>query len=212
MGRAVITAEQVAEAKTAGRLVVPPGAIITQLAKDSAADLGVQFVDQSQATAGPAPSMTGTSPSDDLTTRVKQILTVLLANGGAGSSGPTTAGGRGVKLARQADARLEPFGYPGPGPEMKVCTGDVVTADDGSPVAVGYMTLTEGTFPWHLTYDEVQVVLEGELHIGTSDGVKIARPGDVLYVPKDSHITFGTPSWTKFVYVTFPANWEDQIS
>lgn len=69
------------------------------------------------------------------------------------------------------------------------------------------MSLTAGEFPWTLTYDEVQVVLEGELHIGTQTGTKVGRPGDVLYVPKGSAITFGTPSWAKFVYVTFPADW-----
>ena len=42
-------------------------------------------------------------------------------------------------------------------------------------------------------------------------GDQIGRPGDVFYVPKGSSITFGTPSWAKFVYVTFPANWEEQF-
>ena len=72
------------------------------------------------------------------------------------------------------------------------------------------MTLTAGSFPWTLNYDEVQIVLEGELHIGTPDGVRVGRPGDVLYVPKGSTITFSTPTWAKFVYVTYPADWESQ--
>ena len=90
-------------------------------------------------------------------------------------------------------------------------TGDVVTSDDGSPMAAGYMTLTEGSFPWEFSYDEIQIVLEGELHIGTPEGTRIATPGDIMYVPKGSRITFGTPSWTKFVYVTFPADWESGL-
>ena len=32
-----------------------------------------------------------------------------------------------------------------------------------------------------------------------------------MYVPKGSSITFGTPSWTRFVYVTFPADWESGL-
>ncbi|HEY0775154.1 MAG TPA: hypothetical protein VGD51_13780 [Nocardioidaceae bacterium] len=26
-------------------------------------------------------------------------------------------------------------------------------------------------------------------------------------MPKGSSITFGTPSWTRFLYVTYPADW-----
>ena len=118
---------------------------------------------------------------------------------------------RPVKLCRAADAATEPFPYPGPKPGQQVRTGDVVTSDDGSPMAAGYMTLTEGSFPWEFSYDEIQIVLEGELHIGTPEGTRIATPGDIMYVPKGSRITFGTPSWTKFVYVTFPADWESGL-
>ena len=33
------------------------------------------------------------------------------------------------------------------------------------------------------------------------------EPGDVIYIPRGSHITFGTPSRARFVYVAFPADW-----
>lgn len=204
MGRAVISDAQVRAAATQGRLVVPPGALVTPLAKESAADLSVELLTQEQAGLVPTSALS----HSDLTARVESIVTALLANGGgAGNPGLTTRP-RHVKLARQADVTPEPFGHPGPGPDMKVATVDVISSDDGSPMAAGYMTLTEGTFPWEFTYDEIQVVLEGELHIGTPEGVRIGHPGDIFYVPKGSRITFGTNCWTKFVYVTFPADWE----
>ena len=71
----------------------------------------------------------------------------------------------------------------GPPPGMQVATGDVVTDADGAPMAAGYMTITQGSFPWTLNYDEVQIVLEGELHLGGDAGGKVGRPGDILYVP-----------------------------
>jgi ethanolamine utilization protein EutQ len=92
-------------------------------------------------------------------------------------------------------------------PQMDVRLRDVVTAADGSPVAAGVMSLREGSFPWELTYDEVQLVLEGELHLGTDEGTVVGLPGDLLYVPKGTRLTFGTPSWTRFLYVTYPAEW-----
>lgn len=211
MGRSAITCAEVRAAGPGGSLAVPVGGIVTPLARDLAVELGVCLVEASPGS-GPAVTPAPPDPSqDDLQQRVHAIVTSLLAAGGAGSTGPTRAG-RPVKLVHGAQARLEPFGYPGPSPDQQVMTTDVVTSADGAPMAAGYMTLTRGSFPWSLSYDEVQVVLEGELHIGTPEGVRIGRPGDILYVPKGSQITFGTPSWARFVYVTFPANWEEQLS
>lgn len=105
---------------------------------------------------------------------------------------------------------LDPFPLPGPPPELDVRLRDVITAEHGAPVAVGVMSLRAGSFPWHLTYDEVQVVLEGELHLGTDAGTVIGLPGDVLFVPKDTQVTFATPGWTRFLYVTYPAAWSER--
>ena len=74
-------------------------------------------------------------------------------------------------------------------------------------MAAGVMSLRAGSFPWTLDYDEVEYVIEGELHITTATQRVIGRPGDVIAVPKGSSITFGTPAWAKFVYVTYPADW-----
>ena len=74
-------------------------------------------------------------------------------------------------------------------------------------MAAGMMSFRAGSFPWTLNYAEIDLVLEGELHIETTKGTVIGKPGDVLYIPEGSGISFATPSWTKFFYVTFPAEW-----
>ena len=56
----------------------------------------------------------------------------------------------------------------GPPPGMQVATGDVVTDADGAPMAAGYMPITQGSFPWTLNYDEVQIVLEDDLDGGAN--------------------------------------------
>ena len=38
----------------------------------------------------------------------------------------------------------------------------------------------------------------------------LLQSGDVIYIPKGSSITFGTPNWTRFVYVVFPVNWNEK--
>jgi ethanolamine utilization protein EutQ len=84
---------------------------------------------------------------------------------------------------------------------------DVVTSEDGSPMAAGYMALDRGEFAWALTYDEIDVVLEGELVITRGTEAVRGGPGDCIFIPKGSSITFGTPNRTRFVYIAFPANW-----
>ena len=203
MPKTLITAADVVQA-TGGRLVVPANAIITPLARDEAAERGVALV---EAGAHPASvSSQGAISPSPLEAQVRAIVTAMLGTGGGGLAAPTAPG---VKLIRIGEHPTEPFPYPGPPKGMRVGAVDVVTSDDGSPIAAGYMTLTQGSFPWSFTYDEVQIVLEGELHLGGDAGDKIGRPGDVFYVPKGSKITFGTPSWAKFVYVTFPADWAE---
>ncbi|AQX16862.1 ethanolamine utilization protein EutQ [Tessaracoccus lapidicaptus] len=196
MGRPVITATDVLNAGRGGTLQAPSDAIITPLARDTARDKDVTIV-----VGAPVQSPSAGDISQQVRTIVERLL--------AGSGGDTPAPGAAVKHASIRDVELDPFPYPGPPPGMDVRTRDVVTDADGSPMAAGYMSITKGQFPWTLNYDEVQIVLEGELHLGGDARGKVGRAGDVLYVPKGSSITFGTPTFAKFVYVTFPANWED---
>lgn len=216
MARVVISARDVEDAAGA-ELVVPQGAIVTALAAELAAEKGVRLVPATPDAPSPVPTSpepTGLVPTSPVPTTRKpdpamraQAL-ALLAAGGVGAADPTTAGPHPVKHVRNGEQKPLPLARPGASSDPDVRTVDVVTAADGSPMAAGYMTLTCGTFPWHLDYDEVQVVLEGELHIGTLDGVRIGRPGDILFVPKGSNITFGTPSWARFAYITWPADWQ----
>ena len=113
-----------------------------------------------------------------------------------------------LKVVRSSDVLLKSFGANLATPGANVRLKDVVTLGDGAPMAAGYMALDRGEFPWTLTYDEIDIVLEGELIITRGSEQMRGGPGDVLFIPKGSAITFGTPSQTRFVYVTFPADWQ----
>lgn len=112
-----------------------------------------------------------------------------------------------LKVVRGAGVSLEAFGADLATPGTNVRLKDVITSGDGAPMAAGYMALDKGEFPWTLTYDEIDIVLEGELVITRGHEQIRGGPGDTLFIPKGSAITFGTPSHTRFVYVTFPADW-----
>ncbi|GDX06537.1 ethanolamine utilization acetate kinase EutQ [Buttiauxella sp. A111] len=91
------------------------------------------------------------------------------------------------------------------------CVGltDLVTGADGSSMAAGFMQWENGFFPWTLNYDEIDMVLEGELHIRHEGETLIGKAGDVMFIPKGSSIEFGTPSHVRFLYVAWPANWQE---
>ena len=208
--RRVVSSADVHEASRSSgrRLDLAPGDLVTPLARDDARDLDVTLVVDvatAPAPAPPEPARTGNGnghAATDLEATVRRIVTSMVAESPApsGTQPVTHVDGRSVELT--------PFPFPGPDPSMDCRLADVVTADEHhAPMAAGFMSLHAGSFAWTLDYDEVEYVIEGELHIGTEHGTVVGRPGDVLYVPKGTSITFGTPSWAKFLYVTYPADW-----
>ena len=187
MDRRVHTADDVLRLARTGatELVLAPGERLTPLARDVAGEHGVRVVE--------APATT-------------------LADGAVGPpAAPRPGPRRGARRLHHAPGvptmPLGPFPTDLHRPEMDVRLADVVGAAQGLPMAAGVMSLREGSFPWDLDYDEVEFVIEGELHVTTADQRVVGRPGDVIAVPKGSSITFGTPSWAKFLYVTYPADW-----
>jgi ethanolamine utilization protein EutQ len=115
-----------------------------------------------------------------------------------------------LKVVHLASVQVEPFLEGRTTPGTNVWLKDVVVTQDRSPMGAGYMSLDKGEMQWTLSYDEIDIVLEGELVITRGSEQVRGKTGDVIYIPKGSSITFGTPSWTRFVYVVFPVNWNEK--
>jgi ethanolamine utilization protein EutQ len=115
-----------------------------------------------------------------------------------------------LKVVRMSNVQVEPFLEGKTTPGTNVWLKDVVVTQDRSPMGAGYMSLDKGEMRWTLTYDEIDIVLEGELVITRGSEQVRGKTGDVIYIPRGSSITFGTPSWTRFVYVVFPVNWNEK--
>ena len=115
-----------------------------------------------------------------------------------------------LKVVCGANVQLERFLEGESTPGTNVQLKDVVVTQDRSPMGAGYMSLDKGEMKWTLTYDEIDIVLEGELVITRGSEQVRGGPGDTIYIPKGSSITFGTPSRTRFVYVVFPVNWNEK--
>jgi ethanolamine utilization protein EutQ len=183
MSRQLFTAEDIrrlAREKTE-TLVLGPADIITHEASDVAYALGLKVIRE-----------TGSSVASR-----KELMPVR-------SNLPP------LKVVRMANVQVEPFLEGKTTPGTNVWLKDVVVTEDRSPMGAGYMSLDKGEMQWTLTYDEIDIVLEGELVITRGHEQVRGKTGDVIYIPKGSSITFGTPSWTRFVYVVFPVNWNEK--
>ena len=84
---------------------------------------------------------------------------------------------------------------------------DVTTLEEAPRMGAGVMELDHTSFEWTLTYDEYDVVLEGTLEIEIDGRVLSATQGQIIYIPKNSHIHFQTPDKTRYVYFVYPADW-----
>lgn len=111
----------------------------------------------------------------------------------------------GAMLIHTASVTAEPFEGRS---DVRLC--DLTTLAEAPRMGAGLMELLDGAdFEWTLTYDEYDYVMEGTLEIVLDSGtVLVGQPGDVLYIPKNTHIHFRTPKETRYVYFVYPANWQ----
>lgn len=112
----------------------------------------------------------------------------------------------GVIAIKTATVQPEKFDTGKPGD--KVYLKDVLTLEQSPRLGCGVMEMTTSSFEWFLKYDEVDIVLEGSLSIVIEDRTVTANKGDIILIPKNTAIQFSVPEFARFVYVTYPANWE----
>ncbi len=111
-----------------------------------------------------------------------------------------------LKVVHLANIQVEPFLEGKATPGTNVWLKDVVGMQERSSMVAGYMSLDKGEVQRTVDADEMNIVLEGELVVKRGGEQVRGKIGDVIYIPKGSNITLGTPNWTRFVYVVFPAN------
>lgn len=96
-------------------------------------------------------------------------------------------------------------------PNDKVFLTDVFTIEESGRLSCGVMEMEESAFDWELNYDEIDYVIDGTLEI-IVDGNKVTgNRGDAILIPKGSKIKFSAPNFARFLYVIYPANWEETI-
>ena len=114
----------------------------------------------------------------------------------------------GVMAIKAGKVKPDPFDTGKEGDN--VLLKDIVTLQESPRLGCGVMEMTATTFDWTLNYDEVDVVMEGSLSVIVNGCTVTAEKGEVIFIPKNTKIQFSVPEHARFIYVTYPANWEAQ--
>ncbi|MEM7733780.1 MAG: cupin domain-containing protein [Pseudomonadota bacterium] len=84
----------------------------------------------------------------------------------------------------------------------------MVTSAMSQTMCGGINVLKNIVVPWDLTCDEIIYVLEGTFRLTCDGETYICNRGDVLYVPKDNHITYEADDRCVIFYAAYPHNWK----
>lgn len=96
-------------------------------------------------------------------------------------------------------------------PGDRVYTRDLFSLQESPRLGAGIMEMTDTTFPWTLSYDEMDYVISGRLDILIGGDRISAGPGEIVYIPKGSAIRFSVTGHARFLYFVYPADWQNQV-
>lgn len=216
----LICANDVETAQKQGEKIIyiDNNTIITPSAKDVARLGGIEFSTEEKQTE-PTNTQPTNSSEDQLDSEmIYKILKAVMDKGllsgildSIANPKPYTAeiAGNGLKVVRGNSVKFDVFDTGNP--DANVHYQELISKDESS-MSAGFLTIDKSKFDWELTYEEIDYVIEGTLTITIDGKTLTAYPGDVLYVPSGSKVTWGSPDKAKLFYVTYPANWADLIS
>lgn len=90
-------------------------------------------------------------------------------------------------------------------PEMAEIA-DVTSEQDHSQLAGGFVRFKNAKIPWELRYDELILVLEGQLVIETEQKVLMANALDTIWLPEGTRLTYVSEHALVF-YSIHPSDW-----
>jgi ethanolamine utilization protein EutQ len=199
MAKLISAAELRELAGDSKQVVVSAGAILTPSAYDLAKEMNLAIIRQSAGAAQPAGRQD--ARPDPCAGEVQEIVRRVLEK----MTKPACANPR-LTHVRAAEIVLDPFDQAPPGQKVKL--KDVITPREAN-LGAGFMEFDHSEFPWHLTYDEVDYVVAGTFTLQSGGVTYPCQAGDVVYIPKDTKVVFGSPTQARVFYVTYPANWAD---
>lgn len=174
--------------------------IITPSAKDLAEEYGITFNQEAVNQCCSSEAVT----KDRLFAILKQILTETNINQPLFNAEKHS---NGLKVVHGQSVKMENFDTGNP--SAKVNFQELISKDE-SQISAGFLEIDHSSFKWELTYEEIDYVIEGTLTIEIDGQTYTAQAGDVVFVPKNSKVVWGSPNKVRLFYATYPANWSDE--
>ena len=113
--------------------------------------------------------------------------------------------GQGPKLVAFAGLKFQPrFDY-GEMAQVVEVSGTSMDTELGT----GFARMVQADIPWTVRYDEVIMVLEGELSVVTGGETLKAGPKDSLWLPAGTELRYQAQDALVF-YAIHPANWAER--
>lgn len=213
----VVAADVQTVAKTGVKVIHlhSPNALVTAEARSLAKELGVALVQ------GPAPAPASPTPNADVaaTADVETVRRVIEAQTHAPASEAVMSEvlrrleqERSHGSAAQPELSIRKITSLCPSPQTSASSVNMSQLDLASldltavaPCAAGFMGWAKNSFPFTRASDELHLVLEGELQYQVGDTLISAKPGDVMWVPKEAQGKIGTPVAVRYFYLSYPA-------
>lgn len=200
---------------------IEEGTIVTPSAKDLAKAHGIVFTTSTQKSCKSTEAVVanctnngGNVDSDMIYNVLKAMMDKGLLKGMFDSMAVESApyscdqDAGGLKVVRGNSVRMDYFDTGNP--DAKVYFQELVSKDE-SQMSAGFLTIEKSSFEWNLTYEEIDYVIEGTLEVTINGKTYTAKAGDVLYVPSNSKVIWGSPDKARVFYTTYPANWADLL-
>jgi len=85
--------------------------------------------------------------------------------------------------------------------EEKVMVADAFKCSDNSSIAGGYMEWSKASFNRTVDHDEINIVLDGELHLTVDGQTTVVEQGDMVYLPEGMDVVYSAPERVKLACV-----------
>ena len=180
--------------------------IVTPSARDTAEERGIAFSEPMPVSGAAVP---GAQEID--AGQVYQVLKALMERGlleDIFKPFESERHGNGLKVVQGGSVKMDVFDTGNP--DATAYFQELVSKDE-SHISAGFLIIENSKFDWELTYEEIDYVIEGTLTITIDGKTYTAHAGDVLFVPSNSKVVWGSPDRARVFYATYPANWADLL-
>ena len=186
-------------------LYIEPGTIITPAAKDSANELNIRMIEETEHTqqAREISPVISTAWKADVTPElvakiVKQVMASL-----PGSMQPEMikeSDPSGLRLVKGNTVIYEKFNTRKP--NDKVGIKEILSKRESPHMKTGFMTFEKTNFSRDLEFEEINYIIEGTLEMTLNGRTYHGEAGDVFFLPKDTNVTFSSPDKVAFFFVS----------